>query len=85
MICSSLDENNGLERLMTKTSPTDTARSAKERRKEQTAEAIEKRLDQQQRAMAKEVEQWGRDRDALETETQAVEEQGLHVRRDGPF
>ena len=80
MICSSLDENNGLERLMTKTSPTDTARSAKERRKEQTAEAIEKRLEQQleqqQRAMVKEVEQWDRDRESVETETQAAEEEG---------
>lgn len=51
------------------------SRSAKQRRKEQTGEAIEKRLEQQQRGMEQEVEQWDQDRESLETETQAAEEQ----------
>jgi hypothetical protein len=52
------------------------SRSAKQRRKEQTAEAIEKRLEGQQRGMEQEVAQWDSDRESLEAEIQAAEEQG---------
>ncbi len=53
-----------------------TSRTAKQRRKEQTGEAIKKRLEQQQRGMEQEVQQWDQDRESLETESQATEEQG---------
>ena len=53
------------------------SRTAKQRRQEQTAEAIEERLEQQQRGMEQEVEQWDQDRESLETQAQAAEEQGV--------
>jgi hypothetical protein len=53
-------------------------RSGKQRRKEQTAEAISERIDQhyQQRGAQREVERWLKDSETLEAEAQLVEEQG---------
>lgn len=59
-----------------KTKTTTASRSAKQRRKEQTGEALEKRLEQQQRGMEQEALQWDQDRESLETESQTAEEQG---------
>jgi len=60
-----------------KTKTTEAARSAKQRRKEQTAEALSKRLDQQQRGMEREVEHWDRELESVKTEAQATKEQDV--------
>lgn len=58
---------------------TDQLRSAKQRRKEQSGEAICERLElhKRQKAVARQVEQWPRVRDSLEEETKQAEAQGL--------
>jgi len=52
------------------------SRSAKQRRQEQTAEAIEQRLEQQQRGAAQAVERWAQQRESLEEDRQVAAAQG---------
>jgi hypothetical protein len=75
----------GAPRMAKKTKPTAKSRSAKQRRQDQTAEAIQARLEQQSRGMEQEVQQWDQDREALETETQRAEEQGASRQQQRVF